>query len=215
MPRTSRSIVAGHCYHVLNRGNNRAQRFHSPRDCLMAEASDRVALPVIGACLMPNHVHLVVRPLADSDLARWTHWVFGRYARRHHKRYGTTGRLWENRYKAFPIQGDTHLLIALRYVERNAQRANLTERAEDWPWTSARWRMRADAPLALAESPVSLPPDWIEFINTPQSEGELAALRECVNRQRPFGAPEWVERTAVDLNLEQSLAPRGRPKRRT
>jgi len=32
MPRTSRAIVAGHCYHVLNRGNNRMRLFHDRAD---------------------------------------------------------------------------------------------------------------------------------------------------------------------------------------
>jgi putative transposase len=116
MPRVSRAIVAGHCYHVLNRGNNRAQRFHCPEDYddflwLMAAASNHTRLPLIGACLMPNHVHLIVQPRADGDLARWMHCLFAKYSRRHHRKYGTTGRVWENRYRASAIQGDRHLLI--------------------------------------------------------------------------------------------------------
>ncbi|HEX6638398.1 MAG TPA: transposase [Steroidobacteraceae bacterium] len=219
MPRTSRSIIAGHCYHLINRGNNRAQRFHGPRDFnefvrLMSEASDRILLPVIGACLMPNHVHLVVRPCDGQDVARWMHWLFATYSRRYHSRYGSTGRVWENRFKAFAIQGDSHLLIVLRYVERNAQRANLTERAEHWHWSSLNWRMRSGAPFTLAPSPIALPEDWVELVNRPHTEEELAAMRNCVNRQRPFGADDWVQRTAAELDLEKSLAPLGRPRRR-
>src|SRR5208282_421356 len=32
MPRTSRAPVGGYCYHVLNRGNARAEVFHKERD---------------------------------------------------------------------------------------------------------------------------------------------------------------------------------------
>jgi putative transposase len=219
MPRTSRAIVAGHCYHVINRGNNRAPRFHTCSDyCeflrLMTDASDRIPLPLIGACLMPNHVHLLVRPDNDDDLARWTHWLFLTYSRRYHKKYGSTGRVWENRYKAFAIQGDAHLLIVLRYVERNALRANLTERAEDWQWGSLNWRLRSTSPLVLENSPVKLPQDWIQLVNAPHTEEELAALRNCVNRQCPFGDEEWVTQTAAELGVEHSLAPLGRPRHR-
>jgi putative transposase len=217
VPRTSRAIVAGLCYHVINRGNNRAQRFHDRADYdafagLMARACDLHPVQIIGFCLMPNHVHLVVWPANGVELARWMHWVFLAYSRRYHTKQGTSGRVWENRYRAFPIQGDVHLLTALRYVERNALRGNLVRRAEDWEWGSLNWRMRPVAPLALSQPPVTLPPDWIRWVNTPQSEEELAALRNCVNRQCPFGSSEWVVRTAGELGMEHTIAPRGRPR---
>ncbi|HEU4781166.1 MAG TPA: transposase [Steroidobacteraceae bacterium] len=188
MPRTSRAIVSDHCYHVINRGNNRADRFHDRHDFiqflwLMAEAGDHIDLPMIGACLVPNHAHFVVRPRRDQDLARWMHWLFTTYSRRYHKKYGSTGRVWRGRYKAFAIQGDVHLQVVLRYVERNALRANLTTRAEDWEWGSLNWRTRACAPLALAPCPVTLPDDW-------------------------------VAQKAIEFGLEQAVAPLGRPKRR-
>ena len=34
---------------------------------------------------------------------------------------------------AFSIQEDNHLLTVIRFVERNALRAGLVNRAEDWP----------------------------------------------------------------------------------
>ena len=37
----------------------------------------------------------------------------------------------------------------------------------------------------LAEGPVRRPPDWVEFVNEPQTMAELAALRQSVNRGRP------------------------------
>jgi len=218
MPRTARAIVANNCYHVLSRGNNREKRFHCRSDYaeflwLMAEAGDHVAVPIIGACLMPNHVHLVVQPRGDADLAQWTRWLFTTHAHRYHKKHGTVGRVWQGRYKAFLIQGDAHLHIALRYVERNALRANLTDRAEEWEWGSLNWRCRATSPLQLQECPAPLPGNWVDWVNMPHGEEELAAIRNCVNRQCPFGTPEWVASKAAELGLEQTVKPRGRPKR--
>jgi putative transposase len=219
MPRTSRAIVADHCYHVINRGNNQLLRFHERADYsaflwLIAEARDHVPLPIIGACVMPNHVHLVVRPRSDDEIALWAHWLFTTHARRYHKKYASSGRVWQGRFKAFVIQDDAHLLTVLRYVERNALRANLTVRAERWEWGSLHWRTSAHAPFALEESPVLLPKDWVAYVNAPQTAEELEAIRNCVNRQSPFGAPEWAANKAVELGLEQTLAPLGRPKRK-
>ena len=73
MPRTARASVADYCYHVLNRGNARARVFHDDADYeaflgLIAETSLRQPMRLLAYCLMPNHFHLVLRPLADGDL---------------------------------------------------------------------------------------------------------------------------------------------------
>ena len=46
---------------------------------------------------------------------------------------------YQGRFKSFVVKDDVHLFLVLRYVERNALRANLVERAEDWNWCSL-WR---------------------------------------------------------------------------
>jgi REP-associated tyrosine transposase len=218
MPRTARAIVADYCYHVINRGNQRATVFHEPGDfdqflALIARAQERLLLPILAGCLMPNHIHLVVRPANAEDLGRWMQWVFTTHVRWYHAKYGTTGRVWQGRFKAFVAQQDHHLLTLMRYVERNALRANLVERAEDWEWGSLAWRRVQRPPVALTESPAPLPPYWRQLVNEPQTSAELAELRVCVNRQRPFGDDDWVKLQARELGLEQSMRRVGRPSR--
>ena len=218
MPRTSRAIVAGHCYHFYNRGNNRMRLFHDRNDYiafqwLMAEARDEVEVPLLGACIMPNHVHLVVCPREDGDISRWARWLFTAHAQRFHKRHGTSGRVWQGRFKASLVQDDSHLLTLIRYVKRNALRANLVRRAEDWEWGSACWRGREDSPVALTPSPVPLQSSWLEFVNNPQTPAEVDQIRCALERQAPFGDGEWCEQKAREMGLESSVAPRGRPRR--
>ena len=218
MPRTARAIVANYCYHVINRGNQKATVFHDRADfeqflALIARAQARLPLPMLSACLMPNHIHLVLRPTNAADLARWMHWMFTTHVRWYHARYGTTGRVWQGRFKAFVAQQDHHLLTVMRYVERNALRARLVERAEDWEWGSLAWRRSPRPPLALAESPVPLPSYWRQLVNEPQTAAELAEIRNCVNRQRPFGDDDWVKHQVQELGLEQTLRRVGRPSR--
>jgi putative transposase len=219
MPRTARAIVGGYCYHLINRGNNQARIFHEHADyaafvSLVAQTQDRLAVPILAACLMPNHLHLVVRPVGHGDLARWTHRLFTTHVRRHHRKYETTGRLWTGRFKVFLIQQDHHLLTVMRYVERNALRAGLVSRAEHWRWTSLRWRtMQSSRQIALAQSPIPLPDNWINYVNEPQTPAELESIRTSIKRQRPFGADDWVEGQASELGLLHTLAPLGRPRR--
>jgi putative transposase len=216
MPRPLRQIAKDHCYHVINRGNNQARIFHEHADyaqfvALMKEAHELVPVPMLSACLMPNHFHLVMRPQTESELSNWAQWLFTTHARRHHLKYRSSGRLWQGRFKAFVIQEDRHLVTVMRYVERNALRAGIVGRAEDWLWGSLRWRTLEREQFPLANSPVRLPSNWVDYVNEPQSPDELKALRTCVNRQQPFGSRSWVEVKARELGLTQSLRSVGRP----
>jgi putative transposase len=88
-------------------------------------------------------------------------------------------------------------------------------RAEEWRWGSLWARCQAQEELAVALSawPVPIPEDWTERVNAAQTEGELQDLRQCITRGQPFGDSAWVRQTAVKLNLEGTLRPRGRPKK--
>jgi len=218
MPRTRRFIVGGYCYHVINRGNKKARIFFEDADyeqflALICLAQQRVQIPLLAACLMPNHFHFVVRPNHADDLSKWMKWAFTSHVRWHHAKYDTTGRLWQGRFKAFLIQEDHHLQTVMRYVERNALRACLVERAEDWHWGSLAWRSMRQPPALLTPSPVPLPSYWRHLVNEPQSAAELEEIRTCVNRQRPFGEKQWVVDRAAELGIEQALNPEGRPRK--
>ena len=173
MPRAMREESGGLYCHVLNRGNRRAEVFHDERDYagfiqLLALACDRIPMRLAAVCLMPNHFHLVVRPWADGDLSRWMQWLMTSHVRRYHRRYASSGHVWQGRYKSFlvqsrrpgaseraagVVQAADPLWTVVRYVERNPLRAGLVERAEDWPWSSLHWWMKK----GLAPSAVPVP----------------------------------------------------------
>ena len=136
---------------------------------------------------------------------------------RWHTHYHTlgSGHVYQGRCKSFQVQEDEHFYQVVRYVERNALRANLVQRAEDWRWSSLWRRQRPDAEplIPLADWPLALPPDWLEIVNRPQSAGELEALRRSVNRDAPYGDSAWQRATAARYNLEHTLRPRGRPRK--
>jgi putative transposase len=134
------------CYHVLNRGNARAEVFHKADDYaaflkLLPLGMDRLPMRIVGFCLMPNHFHMVLWPHNDGDLGRFMQWLLTSHVRRYHRHYKSSGHVWQGRFKAFPIQQDEHLLAVLRYVERNPLRARLVKRAENWNWSSLRERL--------------------------------------------------------------------------
>jgi putative transposase len=219
MPRTARASVADTWYHVLNRGNRRETVFHKPADydafvTAMVDAQARLPADIVGYCLMPNHFHLVIRTHADGELGRWVQWVLMAHARRYHSHYKTTGHVWQGRFKAFPIQADEHLASVLRYVERNALRAELVARAQDWKWSSLAGWLRDDPLLWRGKLPIR-DKKWLERVNEPLSAGDLKRLRVSVERGRPYGEKAWTAETARRLGLESTLRSRGRPRKTT
>lgn len=221
MPRTARASAANYCYHVLNRGNGRAQVFHKGGDYeafvdLFAEA--RLRFPttrLLAFVLMPNHFHLALWPSEDGELGRWMHWVLTAHVRRYLRHYHSIGHVWQGRFKAFPVQEDEHLLTVLRYIERNPLRADLVERAEDWRWSSLYELARGTPSPLLDPGPETARrgTEWVAGVNAPMFETELRCVRESVRRGSPFGGENWVTTTAANLGLESTLRPRGRPRK--
>jgi REP-associated tyrosine transposase len=219
MPRASRSSVGGYCYHVLNRGNARAEVFHKDRDFdafleMIAEATVRHPMRILSYCLMPNHFHLVLWPREDGDLSRWVHWLLTTHVRRYQKHYHSSGHIWQGRFKSFPIQEDDHLRVVLRYVERNPSRARLVERAEEWRWSSLH-ALSSGCPCSIHLDPGPAPrgAGWVEEVNALTLDDDVARVRLSIRRDRPLGDPTWTLATAKALGLEYSLRPRGRPPR--
>jgi len=138
---------------------------------------------------------------------------------RWHAHFGTSGsgHLYQGRFKSFPVEADEHLYCLLRYVERNAKRANLVSRAEQWRWSSL-WRRVHGDPIEKAllhRWPVAEPADWRQHVNRAQSEAELKAVRHAIRRGAPLGSERWQLRTAAKLGLEWTLRARGRPRRQS
>ena len=221
MGRAKRADDGGMVFHVLNRANARATIFEKPEDYaaferVLQEALDRVDMRVLAYCLMPNHWHLVLWPRRDGDLSKFMSWLTLTHTQRWHAPHRTvgTGHLYQGRFKSFPMQDDEHFLTVCRYVERNGLRANLAPRAEEWRWSSLWHRRQRDefAQQVLCEWPVPCPRQWVQHVNQPHSDTEVAALRRSVNRGAPFGDSDWTGRIVKRLGLEVTVRARGRPK---
>jgi putative transposase len=225
MPRRLRQATGGLAYHVLNRAVGRRRLFNRDEDYdaferVLGEAWERLGTRICSYCVMPNNFHMVLWPRKDAELSEFMRWLTVTHTQRCHAHRRTSGEgpLYQGRFKSFPIEQDPHFLRACRYVERNALRSGLVERAEDWRWGSL-WRRQQVADerrilLGPSDWPVSPPRNWTAVVNRAESEEELEALRQCVKRGAPFGEPDWQTRIAAKLGLESALRPRGRPRTR-
>ena len=221
MGRPKRAADGGLIYHVLNRANARLSIFEKDGDYeaferILADAIERTGTRLLAYCLMPNHWHLVVLPIQDGELSRFTGWLTLTHTQRWHAHRHSTGQghVYQGRFKSFPIQDDPHFLTACRYVERNALRANLVAKAQDWKWSSLwRWnRGNAKEKSILSAWPVRRTPNWLDYVNEPQTELELAAIRRSVKRGCPLGVQGCTSKIIERLGLKITIRLHGTPK---
>jgi REP element-mobilizing transposase RayT len=139
MARRRRILGPGLLYHVVARGNRRETVFPSPSDYesylhQLVAYRTRYAVNLYGYCLMPNHVHLLVRT-AEVSLDRFMQGVQQSYTQRFNDRHGLVGHVFQGRYKAFLCETDEYLLTLVRYVHQNPVRAGLARCADDYPYS--------------------------------------------------------------------------------
>lgn len=210
-------------FHVLNRGVGRQQLFYTDEDYhaflrVMSETLEKRPMRILGWCLMPNHWHMVLWPENDGDLGRFMQRLTVTHVTRWQTHYNLvgTGHVYQGRFKSFPVESDDHFYHVMRYVERNALRANLVERAEQWRFGSlwARRHAKAKEQALFSSWPLDRPRRWLSYVNEPANERELEALRRSCRRGAPYGTEPWVTATAEKLGLQSTLRRPGRPKRR-
>jgi putative transposase len=206
-------------HHVTQRGNARRLVFESDNDrmvylALIQQHAKHREVQVLGYCLMPNHVHLILWPTRARGMAKCLRDAHGRYAAYLNARLVGSGHVWQGRYYSCPMDS-RHLWNALRYVERNPVRAGLATRAEDYWWSSARAHLCGERDTMVdlvAWGSRWTTEGWRKFVDA-GTAAEDEAIRECTHRGRPLGSAEFVARLEVVMKRRLAARKGGRPKR--
>lgn len=89
--------------------------------------------------VMPNHVHLLVEIWRTPQWQLVKNWK-GFAARNINRVLGRRGKLWQGDYWDRYIRDEAHCRKVIRYIESNPVKAGLVKAAEQWPFSSARFR---------------------------------------------------------------------------
>jgi REP element-mobilizing transposase RayT len=135
----------GGIYHVINRGNYRADLFSSDRTksaflkCL-GEACEKTGWKVHAWCVMTNHYHLAIET-PEPNLVDGMSWLQGTFATRFNRLRKEHGHLFQGRYKSLIVDPGRGLGAVCHYIHLNPVRAGLCEVTDlgHWPWSSASW----------------------------------------------------------------------------
>ena len=222
MPRIPRPVAPGIPHHVTQRGNRREAVFFADSDraaylACLAEHCVKNAVEVLGYCLMPNHVHLVVVPTSPDGLEKVFRPVHTYYAQRLNRMRGWSGHVWQGRYFSSPLD-EPYFWAALRYVERNPVRAGLVRRAQDYRWSSARAHCGLRSDALLTNDPhwsetLRMVSDWPAWLAEPDIADQVDVMRHRVERGLPCGEEDFVRE--MESRLGHLLRPRkvGRPRK--
>jgi putative transposase len=220
MPRIARVCGVNYPHHITQRGNNRETVFFDDEDRrfylkTLSRYSHEWEIEIWAYCLMSNHVHILAVPRKQESLAKGIGSTNLVYTQHINRRYGRTGRLWQNRFFSTVIEREPYLWAVTRYIERNPIRANVVKKVEDYPWSSAR------AHVLKGRDEVLYRKSWL-------AEDELSTYRDFLGKEdktlddlirkatstgRPFGRGEFLKNIGKIIGRDILSKGVGRPKR--
>ncbi|MEF8793266.1 MAG: transposase [Thiohalorhabdus sp.] len=131
---------SGALYHVTARGDRREAIYEDDDDReAFLETLGQVVADFNWLChaygLMTNDYPLVIET-PDANLSKGMRQLNGVFTQYSNRRHGRTGHLFQGRYKAILVDGDSYLLELARYVVLNPVRAGMVRNPGDWPWSN-------------------------------------------------------------------------------
>ncbi len=220
MPRIARVCGVNYPHHITQRGNNREAVFFNDEDRrfylkTLSRYSDQWDIEIWAYCLMINHVHILAVPRKEESLAKGmgsTNLVYTQYINR---RYGRSGRLWQNRFFSTVIEREPYLWAVARYIERNPVRVGVVKKAEDYPWSSARTHVLKVRDGVLSGECWLEDDDFNDYRNFLRKEDKKLDdfIRKATSTGRPLARGEFTKSIGAMIGRDISAKEVGRPKK--
>ena len=91
---------------------------------------DKERYDLVAWTIMPNHVHVILRPFPGQELSAIIHSWKSYTSKEINQRLGRHGSLWMDEYYDHLIRDEKDFRTQINYVLTNAEKAGL----QDWPW---------------------------------------------------------------------------------
>lgn len=91
---------------------------------------------IIAYCIMPTHVHLILKQVKDNGISLYMKNVFDSYTKYFNSKYQRKGTLWEGKFKSVHVESNEQLLHLTRYIHLNPTTAGIVKEPEEWPYSS-------------------------------------------------------------------------------
>jgi hypothetical protein len=158
MTRPKKQHRPGGIHYVVLFGNGGQEIFQDDADKqyfseLLAVARARCNAEIFAFCLTRRDARLVVR-VSDVPVGRLVQRVATQYSRNNHAKYATAGYLFQHPYRAYLLEGTTHLLEIVRHVHLAPLEMGVTADLEGYRWCSHRAYLGLETLDWLNQGPV-------------------------------------------------------------
>ncbi len=225
MPRKPRFFLPGVPVHIVQRGHSREPVFFEDNDYLaylrwLKEGTERYKVDIHAYALMTNHIHILATTQDKDGVTRMMQYVGRHYVPYINHTYGTSGSIWEGRYKASLIHDDEYLLTCMRYIELNPVRANMVRAPGQYRWSSHRHNAQGKNDELVVPHPLYIAlgrskPTRIEaykaLFQAHLDKGVLDSIRSAWQTGTPLGNDYFRQIIEDKLKLKVGQARRGRP----
>jgi putative transposase len=225
MPRKPRFFLPGIPAHIVQRGHSREPVFFEESDYQaylnwLKEAAERYDCAIHAYVLMTNHIHLLATPKDKDSISRMMQYIGRRYVPYINHSYGTSGSLWEGRFKASLVSDDQYLLTCMRYIELNPVRADMAKSPAHYRWSSYRHNTqgREDSIITehalytgLGKTQASRCEAYKALFKAHIDEGQLKDIRAAWQTGTPLGNEYFREKVERKLKTKVGQNRRGRP----
>jgi REP element-mobilizing transposase RayT len=205
LSRTAREKCESGIYHIIARGINRQAIFFDNEDYIryletLNKYKNDGKCTVLGYCLMRNHLHLLLQENSES-IAVTMKRIGTSYAWWYNKRYDRVGHVFQDRYKSECVEDDAYLLTVIRYIHLNPVKAKITEKPEEYKWSSCRaYYTRDECPAGLTATETILA--CFKHRNKPEED----CFRQYMEQQSDERCLEYdIKRCIKDSALKREI----------
>lgn len=143
MPRPPRLLLSQSYYHIMTRGNNKNIVFKKDEDYryyleLIAKYKKDLPFDLFHYCLMPTHVHMLLRTEEADEFSVYMKKINLAYFHYYRRKYSWIGHFWQDRFKSQPVGKDEYFIQCGKYIELNPARKGLVTDPKDYPYSSFR-----------------------------------------------------------------------------
>ena len=145
--RKKRELIEGAFYHVTSRTNDRTRVFGNRLGrkimlLTLQNAKDKFRFCLTNFCIMPTHIHLLIKPHEGSNLSVIMQWIKTNSAKYWNSIHGSIDHMWGHRFFARPIKDWYEYDSVMNYIDQNAVTVGLVATPAEWKASGAFYKYR-------------------------------------------------------------------------